>query len=456
MEEIECLDAEMFLKWVKEKTPDDFDEGIRIINENKINGHIFMSLTDRDLKDLFPEFMIRKRIRDLQITEQRAVKKFLERRMYNITPARTNRGRKRKNNENNEHVHQKEQGLTKEKGLPLKLTETTEEEVDTSNQETAEVPLEVAESAHNDAIIISTGADSTDMTEEIITEDRVLKTTDTSKKGRGKSEKVPEQEKIEDRSAQSLDKELRRCSPKTTEKKVEQLLRLTVEYRCSYATTLPKHSRVEDMIGTYPVFKSTDILITNLLATINLEENIISHKLLEKNLKRMSTEILDFVYAKNLTTVPRSALKSEDQQILVAMAQLPLILDKREKGKSVPVPQLVHIVKKDEMWQEITAKHKNSTSPWIMYQRHGDQEIITVMIKQSIIKKASSAVNAVLALMGIYYMAMLPYPSNCSAALLYIQGQVLLDEVHRKDKSVFNKAKEIFENFVLKEVDLFA
>ncbi|XP_052097325.1 uncharacterized protein LOC127732296 [Mytilus californianus] len=406
--------------------------------------------------------------------------------MYNITPARTNRGRKRKNNENNEHVHQKDQGLTKEKSLPLKLTETTEEEVDTSNQETAEVPLEVAESAHNDAIIIPTGADSTDMTEEIITEDRVLKTTDTSKKGvktraenrellrkpdkipeeseielddgtrGGKIEKVPEQEKLEDRSAKSLDKELRRCSPKTTEKKVEQLLRLTVEYRCSYATTLPKHSRVEDMIGTYPVFKSTDILITNLLATINLEENIISHKLLEKNLKRMSTEILDLVYSKNLTTVPRSALKSQDQQILVAMAQLPLILDKREKGKSVPVPQLVHIVKKDEMWQEIAAKHKNSTSPWIMYQRHGDQEIITVMIKQSMIKKASSAVNAVLALMGIYYMAMLPYPSNCSAALLYIQGQVLLDEVHSKDKSVFNKAKEIFENFVLKEVDLFA
>lgn len=108
------------------------------------------------------------------------------------------------------------------------------------------------------------------------------------------------------------------------------------------------------------------------------------------------------------------------------------------------------------MWQEIAAKHKNLTSPWIMYQRHGDQEIITVMIKQSIVKKASSAVNAVLALMGIYYMAMLPYPSNCSAALLYLQGQVLQDEVHSKDKSVFIKAKEIFENFAVKEIDLFA
>ena len=90
------------------------------------------------------------------------------------------------------------------------------------------------------------------------------------------------------------------------------------------------------------------------------------------------------------------------------------------------------LFQKDEMWQEIAVKHRNSTSPWIMHQRHGDQEIITVMIKQSIIKKASSAVNAVLTLMGIYYMAMLQYPSNCSAALLYKQGQVLQDEVHSK------------------------
>lgn len=116
--------------------------------------------------------------------------------------------------------------MTKEKGLHLKLTETTEEEVDTSNQETAEVPLEVAESAQHDAIIIPTGAVRTVMTEEIITEDKVLKTADMSKKGvktraenkeilrkpdkisekltiefddgtrGGKSEKVPEQKKI--------------------------------------------------------------------------------------------------------------------------------------------------------------------------------------------------------------------------------------------------------------------
>ncbi|CAC5359824.1 unnamed protein product [Mytilus coruscus] len=70
MEEIECLDADMFVMWIEETRLVDFDEGLRIINENTFNGHIFMYLTGRDLKDLFPDFMTRKRIRDLQITEQ--------------------------------------------------------------------------------------------------------------------------------------------------------------------------------------------------------------------------------------------------------------------------------------------------------------------------------------------------------------------------------------------------
>lgn len=81
-----------------------------------------------------------------------------------------------------------------------------------------------------------------------------------------------------------------------------------------------------------------------------------------------------------------------------------------------------------------------------MFQKFGGEEVISLMIRYD--------KTAILALIGIYYMAQLPYPAACSMALLFIQGDILKNKGHEADMPLMKKAEEVFRNF-LSEQDIF-
>lgn len=59
---------------------------------------------------------------------------------------------------------------------------------------------------------------------------------------------------IPDRAAEALDQDLRKCLSTAAEHKVNQLLKVTMQFRTSVAAKIPKSTRVEEMLSQYPVF----------------------------------------------------------------------------------------------------------------------------------------------------------------------------------------------------------
>ena len=90
-----------------------------------------------------------------------------------------------------------------------------------------------------------------------------------------------------------------------------------------------------------------------------------------------------------------------------------------------------------------------------MFQKFGSEDLITLMIRCNVICKVEKPQMAILALMGIYYMAQLPYPSQCSLALLFTQSEVLKDKGHEEDLPFMRKATEVSEKIQSDESDIF-
>ncbi|XP_062590938.1 uncharacterized protein LOC134252466 [Saccostrea cucullata] len=70
-DEIECLEPEALAKWLRDKGLD--EATTQKLEENMVDGNMFMNLNDGDLKDLFDAFIVRKKIRDIQM-QQRELK----------------------------------------------------------------------------------------------------------------------------------------------------------------------------------------------------------------------------------------------------------------------------------------------------------------------------------------------------------------------------------------------
>lgn len=80
--------------------------------------------------------------------------------------------------------------------------------------------------------------------------------------------------------------------------------------------------------------------------------------------------------------------------------------------------------------------------------------VISLMIRSNVVFKIKDSKTAILAFMGIYYMAQPSYPAACIMALLFIQGDILKDKGHEADMPLMKKAEEVFRNF-LSEKDIF-
>lgn len=86
-----------------------------------------------------------------------------------------------------------------------------------------------------------------------------------------------------------------------------------------------------------------------------------------------------------------------------------------------------------ETWQSVASAHKNNATRWIMVHHQEDSNSIMLMYKVQPTGKAEDSTDAVLTLMGFYYTYLLGYPQIAYGALLYIQKEVLQDNVHEKD-----------------------
>jgi hypothetical protein len=84
-------------------------------------------------------------------------------------------------------------------------------------------------------------------------------------------------------------------------------------------------------------------------------------------------------------------------------------------------------------------------TPYLLFQRYGDEELLTLMVRQVVIMKVRSAREGLLALFGLYYMAMMPYPPGCNIAMLYVQHAVLGDDVHEQDTPFLKHACQMLE-----------
>ena len=91
------------------------------------------------------------------------------------------------------------------------------------------------------------------------------------------------------------------------------------------------------------------------------------------------------------------------------------------------------------------SKQRTFFTLWSMFQKFGSEDLITLMIRCNVICKVEKPQMAILALMGIYYIAQLPYPSQCSLALLFTQSEVLKDKGHEEDLPFMRKATKVSE-----------
>lgn len=55
------------------------------------------------------------------------------------------------------------------------------------------------------------------------------------------------------------------------------------------------------------------------------------------------------------------------------------------------------------------------------------------------INKVKSATEGILYVIGFYYRTDVPYPKVLTKPLLYIQSEVLKDELHKKEQQVLKK-----------------
>lgn len=69
------------------------------------------------------------------------------------------------------------------------------------------------------------------------------------------------------------------------------------------------------------------------------------------------------------------------------------------------------------------------------------------MVRDQLHIKAQSAFDAMCIVMGLYYAAVMPYPSILNGSLLFFQKGILEDYVHDKDESILTKLTKYFNKF---------
>lgn len=73
------------------------------------------------------------------------------------------------------------------------------------------------------------------------------------------------------------------------------------------------------------------------------------------------------------------------------------------------------------------------------------------MERDNVLSKCTGAEEAILAMLGHYYLGILPYAAQVTGPLLFLQDLVLEDKIHSADTNVLNKAKKEFEAYASKK-----
>ena len=61
--------------------------------------------------------------------------------------------------------------------------------------------------------------------------------------------------------------------------------------------------------------------------------------------------------------------------------------------------------------------------------------MLATMYKETVVRKADDEQTAMLTLIGFFYASETPYTQHLHGALLYIQSEILKDNIQEKDKS---------------------
>ncbi|KAK3104748.1 hypothetical protein FSP39_009264, partial [Pinctada imbricata] len=245
---------------------------------------------------------------------------------------------------------------------------------------------------------------------------------------------------LESKSQKELKDLILKCAEKTQEEKVIQLLRLTMESMISEFEAVPIRSKIDTLMDRYKVFKNSKMVLEYLCLVL---PRPISVQKMRDNAKYTLEGVLDFVFSKGLLQIPESSLSTEDQRMTVALAHLPKVVHvkgSQRSEKTLKASQLlVHIVKKDEALVEASSLHRNLPQPYVIHNRLGEKVVIVVMVRDKVLYKAESMVDAILMVMGVYYCCSMPYPTSLNAAMLE-------DDIHSKDMDVLQKGiKELSE-----------
>uniref|UniRef100_K1P1T5 Uncharacterized protein n=1 Tax=Magallana gigas TaxID=29159 RepID=K1P1T5_MAGGI len=143
--------------------------------------------------------------------------------------------------------------------------------------------------------------------------------------------------------------------------------------------------------------------------------------------------------------------KEKDQRYLVALFHLPIICgNTKMTGKLKPGHFLVHVVKSSETWTDVAQAHKTTSGVWILHNTIGDKTATLLMERDNVLSKCTGAEEAILAMLGYYYLGILPYPAQVTGPLLLLQDLVLEDKIHSGDTNVLNKAKKEFAAYASK------
>ena len=92
----------------------------------------------------------------------------------------------------------------------------------------------------------------------------------------------------------------------------------------------------------------------------------------------------------------------------------------------------------------VEAMHQGTCTPYIIYRRFARS---FVFVGDIAVAEVESVPKALFILFAVYYTLTLPYSKHVSGALLYMQKEILGDNVHRSDASTLAKCSKGFLSF---------
>lgn len=239
---------------------------------------------------------------------------------------------------------------------------------------------------------------------------------------------------------------LKRLATAKTSDDIHQLIRLSYEARLKETEEMPVKDRLTTILKLYKVFSCPANVIYNMYMQVPAEMTE-----MKENLGEFLTTSLNMLFEKGILKIPRSTLKTIDQRYLVALFHLPIICgNTKMTGKLKPGHFLVHVVKSSETWTDVAQAHKTTSGVWILHNTIGDKTATLLMERDNVLSKCTGAEEAILAMLGYYYLGILPYPAQVTGPLLLLQDLVLEDKIHSGDTNVLNKAKKEFAAYASK------